>query len=243
MSKVSADTLKSLDSTQDLTIGTTGQTVTLPGNELRVNTFKDKGWNTLWTSDGSGNLSSVNSALKGNMTLLNTTTASGVANVTFGSSLITSTYDLYIFRFTNINPETDNTQFWFQGTIDGGSNYNVTMTTTAWMAYHNESGAGTEGLQYLAGSDQGQGTAFQKLSGDIGNGADESTSGELHLFTPSSTTYVKQFYNRTQELGAGNQAGDLHYAGYFNTTSAINGIQFKMSTGNLDGIFKLYGLS
>ena len=242
MSKVSADTLKSLASTQDLTIGTTGQTVTLPGNELRVNTFKDKGGNTLWTSDGAGTLSSVNSGLKGALTLLSTQTVSAAATVSFGSSLLTSAYDLYLFKFINVNPVTDNTQFWFQGTIDGGSNYNVTMTTTAWMAYHNESGAGTEGLQYLAGSDQAQGTAFQKLSGDIGNGADESTSGELYLFAPSSTTYAKHFYNRTQEHGAGNQAGDLHYAGYFNTTSPINGIQFKMSVGNINGIFKLYGL-
>ena len=69
MSKVSADTLKSLASTQDLTIGTTGQTVTLPGNDLRVNTFKDKGGNTLWTSDGAGNLSNVHSGLKGNLVL------------------------------------------------------------------------------------------------------------------------------------------------------------------------------
>ena len=178
----------------------------------------------------------------GSLTHISTQTASSSATLSFTSG-IDSTYDAYCFKFINLHPATDDVKLVFQGSIDGGSNYNVTMTTTAGMAYHNESGAGTEGLQYLAGSDQGQGTAFQKLSGDIGNGADESTSGELHLFTPSSTTYVKQFYNRTQELGAGNQAGDLHYAGYFNTTSAINGIQFKMSTGNLDGIFKLYGLS
>ena len=83
MSKVSADTLKSLASTQDLTIGTTGQTVTLPGNELRVNTFKDKGGNTLWTSDGAGTLSSVNSAFEGNLKLIQEQTASGVATVDF----------------------------------------------------------------------------------------------------------------------------------------------------------------
>ena len=93
MSKVSADTLKSLASTQDLTIGTTGQTVTLPGNELRVNTFKDKGGNTLWTSDGAGNLSSVNSAFEGNLKLIQEQTASNSASISFTTG-IDSTYDV-----------------------------------------------------------------------------------------------------------------------------------------------------
>ena len=97
MSRVYTDTLEPRKPTQDITLGTSGETITLPGNDLRVNTVKDKGGNTLWTSDGSGNVSSVNAGMKGNLVLLNTTTASGVANVTFGSSLITSTYDLYIF--------------------------------------------------------------------------------------------------------------------------------------------------
>ena len=246
MSKVSADTLKSLASTQDLTIGTTGQTVTLPGNDLRVNTFKDKGGNTLWTSDGAGNLSNVHSGLKGNLVLLNTTTASGAANVTFGSSLITSTYDLYIVKWINVNPETDGTQLRFNGSTDGGSTYNITKTTTAWQAYYNESGGATYGLQYLAGSDLADtdaGTTYQKVSGDIGGDADESTSGEMHLYSPSSTTFTKHFYVRASEIGSGNQAGDWYIGGMFTNTAAINAIQFKMSTGNLDGIFKLYGLS
>ena len=98
MSKVSTDTVKALGPNQDLTIGTTGQTVTLPGNDLRVNTFKDKGGNTLWTSDGAGNLSSVNSALTGNLVLLNTQTASDSASVSFTTG-IDSTYDVYIFAF------------------------------------------------------------------------------------------------------------------------------------------------
>ena len=241
MSKVSADTLKSLASTQDLTIGTTGQTVTLPGNELRVNTFKDKGGNTLWTSDGSGNLSSVNSALKGNMTLLNTTTASGVANVTFGSSLITSTYDLYIFRFTNINPETDNTQFWFQGTIDGGSNYNVTMTNSYFLAYHQEDDSATS-LAYSGSDDQAQGTAFQRINESTGADNDQSVCAEFFLYAPSDTTFVKHFMSRSTSQF--DRVTDTHCAGYFNTTSAINAMQFKFNSGNTDaGVIKLYGIS
>ena len=240
MSKVAADTLKSLASTQDLIIGATGQTVTLPGNELRVNTFKDKGGNTLWTSDGSGTLSSVNSGLKGALTLLSTQTASDSASISFTTQL-TSTYDLYIFTFINVNPVTDNTNLMINGSTDGGSNYNANKTTSTFGAFHGEGGGTT--FQYLAGSDVNNSTAFQKCTGDIGNGADEGSSGEVYLFAPSSTTYAKHFWNRSQEYGAGNQAGDWLMAGYFNTTSAIDAIQFKISTGNIaNGIFKLYGL-
>ena len=172
MSIVYTDTLKSLASTQDLTIGTTGQTVTLPGNDLRVNTFKDKGGNTLWTSDGSGTLSSVNSALKGNLVLLNTTNATNQTSVSFTTQL-TSAYDVYCFRFIDITPSNDNRDFMFNGSIDSGSNYNVTKTTTYFEAYHGVDGTSTF-LGYGGSYDLAQSTAYQILARDAGSGADES---------------------------------------------------------------------
>ena len=153
MSKVSADTLKSLASTQDLTIGTTGQTVTLPGNELRVNTFKDKGGNTLWTSDGAGNLSSVNSAFEGNLKLIQEQTASNSASISFTTG-IDSTYDVYIFKFMGVNPATDGANFTFQASTDGGSSYGVTATTTFFRAYHTE--ADSSGVGYDTDEDLAQ---------------------------------------------------------------------------------------
>ena len=243
MSKVAADTLKSLASTQDLTIGTTGQTVTLPGNELRANTLKDKGGNTLWTSDGAGNLSSINSALQGDMTLLNTTTASDSTSVSFTSG-IDSTYDLYIFRFIDITPSNDNRDFMFNGSIDSGSNYNVTKTTTYFETYHGVDGTSTF-LGYGGSYDLAQSAAYQILARDAGSGTDESIIGDFWLFTPSSTTYVKQFYSTVQyhHYYQNNQSQNNFVAGYFNTTSAINAIDFKMDSNNFNGIIKLYGLS
>ena len=137
MSTVYTDTVKTLSPNQDLTIGTTGQTVTLPGNDLRVNTVKDKGGNTLWTSDGAGNLSSVNSGLKGNLLLLSTQTASNSTSVSFTTG-IDSTYDLYIFKFIDINPSTDNQRFEFQVNASGQTGFNETMTTTFFYARHSE---------------------------------------------------------------------------------------------------------
>ena len=239
MSKVSTDTVKAVGPNQDLTIGTTGQTVTLPGNDLRVNTVKDKGGNTLWTSDGAGNLSSVNSALEGNLVLLNTQTASGSASVSFTSG-IDSTYDVYIFKFMGVNPATDGANFTFQASTDGGSSYGVTATTTFFRAYHTE--ADSSGLGYDTDEDLAQSTSYQPLNPLVGNGSDECAVGDLYLFAPSSTTYVKHFYSTTNNYHRDDRQQNNFIGGYFNTTTALNAISFKMSSGNFDGVVKMYGL-
>ena len=238
MSTVYTDTVKTLSPNQDLTIGTTGQTVTLPGNDLRVNTVKDKGGNTLWTSDGAGNLSSVNSGLKGNLLLLSTQTASSSASIEFTSG-IDSTYDVYIFKFIDINAAASDPHFSFQVNASGQTGFNETITSTVFRAYHNEADS-TATLSYSTGQDQQQGTAYQCIARNVSSGADECAAGELHLFNPSSTVYVKHFDART----SGNAAYemDTFAAGYINTTSAITEISFKVDSGNFDGTIKMYGL-
>ena len=241
MSKVYTDTVTSTEASQDLTLGGSGDNVIVTaGATLKTNTVKDSGGNTLWTSDGSGNLSSVNAAMKGNMVLLSTQTASNAASVSFTSS-IDSTYKLYIFKFYDVNPATDGAEFSFQANAVGASGYNETMTTTFFNATHWEND-GSAAIGYGAGSDQAQGTAFQDISYGIGNGADESAAGELHLFSPSNTTYVKQFYSRVSYYDEDDRAYDVFAAGYFNTTSAIDAISFKMASGNFDGVIKMYGM-
>ena len=242
MAIVYTDTIEPRKPTQDITLGTSGETITLPGNDLRVNTVKDRGGNTLWTSDGSGNLSSVNAGLKGNLVLLDTNTFTGASSSAF-TTLIDSTYDVYIFKFINIRAVTTDlgVNFFFQTSTDGGSSYGVTATTTYWGADHNENGTGGY-LQYIPSGDLAQSTGYQRLTQALGNIADEATSGEIHLFAPSSTTYVKHFYTRSQGYGFGNTADDMYAAGYFNTTTAINAIDFKMGSGTFDGTIKMYGL-
>ena len=157
MSRVYTDTLEPRKPTQDITLGTTGETITLPGNDLRVNTVKDKGGNTLWTSDGSGNLSSVNSGLKGNLLLLSTQTASGDASIEFTSG-IDSTYDVYIFKFINISPTTDNVNFTFQTNAVGQTGFNETMTTTYFSVHGMMRLIHRAGVGYIAG--QGSSTGY-----------------------------------------------------------------------------------
>jgi hypothetical protein len=173
------------------------------------------------------------------ITLISSQTASNSATLSFTSGL-TSTYKAYKFVFVNIQPRTDNVEFQFNLSSDSGSNYNVTKTSTAHHAYHDEPDTNTA-LLYL-GLGLAQSTGFQSIRGEIGNGADENTGGSLLLFNPSSTTYVKHYIVNTSTYTYHNYNGNTFVSGYGNTTSAINAIQFKMSSGNFDGKIYLYGI-
>jgi hypothetical protein len=178
----------------------------------------------------------------GALTLLSTQTASASASIEFTSG-IDSTYDSYVFKYISIHPATNNTQFTFNLSTDGGSNYNVTKTTTYFDAYHDEADTGTD-LRYLATSDLAQSTAYQPLGISVGNLDDETISGEIQIFNPSSTTFVKHFISRSNTYYSADYSVDTYVAGYGNTTSAVNAISFKFVSGNIDdGIIKLYGVS
>jgi len=174
------------------------------------------------------------------ITLISSQTASNSASISFTSGL-DSTYKAYKFVFSSIHPRTDNVQFQFNMSTDSGSNYNVTKTTTFFGTYHNEADGDTN-LYYSTAYDLAQSTAFQALFFGVGSGADESGSGTLQLFNPSSTTYVKHFIANANHYDSTDYTFESFIAGYGNTTSAVNAIQFKMSSGNFDGTIYLYGI-
>jgi hypothetical protein len=182
-------------------------------------------------------------------TLIKTLTASNDSSLSFvdGTSDVTldSTYDEYMFVFTDINPATDNANFTFQvnATDDAGGGYDTSqITSTYHRAYHIEDDSGTS-LAYVTAFDQANGTAFQIIAHELGNGSDESCAGTLNLFSPASTTYVKHFYSRFQGMILNPGTTDAFCAGYINDTTAIDEIQFKMSSGNFDGVIQMYGIS
>jgi len=174
------------------------------------------------------------------ITLISSQTASASASISFTSGL-DSTYKAYKFVFNNIKPATDDASFRFNMSTDSGSNYNVTKTTTAFYASHNEDDT-SPSLTYWTGGDLAQGTGFTILANAIGNGADESTSGSMLLFNPASTTYVKHFISNLDTYCSDNTNIIFYMAGYGNTTSAVNAIRFQMSAGNFDGTIYLYGI-
>ena len=171
--------------------------------------------------------------------LLDDTDYSNAATASITSG-IDSTYGEYIFRFYAVNPATNNVHFQFNGSTDSGSNYNATKTTTVFHSYNGESDGTSFG--YDTSYDLAQSTSDQLLLPGIGNGADECGAGELHLFNPSSTTYAKHFYATTNSHFHNNYAHESFIGGYFNTTSAIDAVQFKMSSGNFDGTIKMWGV-
>jgi len=192
------------------------------------------------TNNSIANVTAYNAAVAtGNMVLISSQTASNSASISFTTG-INSTYKEYQFYFIDINPATDGANFQFNMSTDSGSNYNVTKTSTYFSAYHSESGT-DNAFGYTTSHDLAQSTAFQSISHDIGSGADESGAGTLTLFNPASTTYVKHFISSANNTYV-SYTQNHYMAGYGNTTSAINAVQFKMDSGNFDGTILMYGI-
>jgi len=186
----------------------------------------------------------------GAMTVIKKLTASSSSTLSMvdGSSdvVLDSTYKEYLFLFNNIHPSANGNNFTFQCSTDSGSNYNTTVTNSAFQAYHKEDGSdNTFGIN--SSVDNAQATSFIRLvsGAQLGDGADESLSGYLHLFKPSSTTFVKHWHAVTNFYDNNHAyTVNAYTAGYFNTASAIDAIQFKMDSGNIDaGTITLYGIN
>ena len=198
------------------------------------------------------NLTTTPAAAGGNtgaLVLIKTLTASSSGTLSFvngaDSVVLDSTYPIYKFEFIDIHPSADDAMFTV-GFRDGSTAYDATKTTTAFECFGKETeGGGSTSLGYSPGSDLAQSTNFQYINtaNGIGNGNDECLNGELTLFNPSSTTFVKHFIARTSSVHDASASQDHHTAGYCNVTAAIDGVQFKFSSGNIDaGTIKLYGI-
>ena len=175
--------------------------------------------------------------------LIETLTSDGSDATLDFTSGIDSTYDEYVFKFINIHPETDSVQFLFQGNAAGGSGYNETITSAVFFAHHREDDSATS-VEYRGDDDQAQGTAFQYLGQGVGSDNDQALSGYLHLFAPADTTFIKHFLAKTNYVHASDRSYNHFVAGYFNTTSAIDEIQFKFSADEIQGgSISLYGIS
>ena len=177
---------------------------------------------------------------------IKTLTASSSSTLSFvnGSSdvVLDNTYPIYQFEFINIHPSADGSFLQFNFSADSGSNYNVTKTTTVFNANHNEAGTSST-LGYRSSDDLAQSTSPQILNTDSGADNDQSTSGEMFLFNPSSTTFIKHFITNTNFSQLNDLTMNFFTAGYGNTTSAIDAVQFSQGSGNIDaGTFKLYGI-
>ena len=186
------------------------------------------------------------SASLGSMVHIKTLTASSSGTLSFvngaSSVVLDDTYPIYKFEFIDIHPATNEAYFSFQVDTGTNTNYNIAVTSTAFDAYNYESG-GTPALTYRTGNDQAQGTAFQRVTSSGGSDNDQNFAGTIHLYDPSSATFVKHFMCTSNTTSHDDSTANSNYAGYFNTTTALTRVQFKMSSGNIDsGKIKLYGI-
>ena len=222
-----------------VTLGAAGETVAIGASQLKTNTIKDAGGNTILTSDGSGTLSNVNFAIGPTMVLISSQDGSGSSQVNFTSG-IDSTYDVYMFVFVNIHPQNDGANFWFQA----GGSYNTTITSSYFRANHGEDNSGGSLADASAANAQAQGTGWQILFHEMDNDNDSNVGGILYLYSPSSTTYVKQWNCTMQGVQNSAWTQNTFSAGYFNTTSAITQVGFKCASGNMEsGTIKMYGIA
>jgi len=180
----------------------------------------------------------------GSLNLISTQTASSSSTIDFTSG-IDSTYKEYIFKFINIHPASDNVIFSWQTDTGTNTNYNQTITSSAFRIAHSEDDSSiAAGPTYRSGDDQAQGTSFNYLGYNTGADADQNICGKLYLFDPSSTTFVKHFIAVMQNTVQDDVSQQHNSAGYVNTTTALTRVRFKFSSGNIDsGTIKLYGIS
>ena len=164
----------------------------------------------------------------------------GDSTLTF--SVLPFSFKEYIITHLNYKSSTDGEGLAFQGTTNG-TDFNTQITSAHFSAFHLEDDSSTS-LAYNSAAELQNGTGFQPLTRNVGSGATEGTCGFIHLYNPSGTTHVKHFMARSQAHAANDNSYDNYCSGYFNTTSAITGIQFKATSGNLEsGTFKLYGVN
>jgi len=193
----------------------------------------------------------------GSAVLIKKQNASSSASIEFidgsGGVVLDNTYSIYVFDFINIHLASDDKTFTFQASTNGGSSYGITTTNTRFNATHKEDDSSTS-LGYASNQDLQQSTNFINLAHGIGSDADQSTSGTLTIFNPSSTTFVKHYMATSSVCHSSNRIDNTFLGGYLNTTSAINAFKFQGNsiavgggittpTINIDsGTIKLYGI-
>jgi len=192
-------------------------------------------------------ITAASSLPTGAMTLIKEQTASSSATISFvnGTSdvVLDNTYPIYLFKFINCHPATNAVNLSFQCSTNAGSSYGMTITNTYFRAYQYEDGSSGSGVGYVDAFDYAQSTSNIMIHENTGNDNDQSISGEMWLFNPSSTTYVKHYMTRTQNYNGSDITTDAYTAGYINSTDDVDAIKFLFSSGNIDsGTIKLYGI-
>lgn len=172
--------------------------------------------------------------------LLSTTVSSSTASVSFNSTYITSTYDIYKLIVTNAIPVSDAKDFQVGLSTDNLSNVaNIDQRSSGSRFIIND---GNTQVTSTADFDQ-VGVDYVHCSDDVGSATGESFNAEFTFYQLSGSSY--KYFTMVGSNGHSNDYSGLYLVGsQIKTTSAVNGILVKFQASNIaSGVFTLYGVS
>jgi len=238
--KLDGNTLSSTDTNGNINVTPDGTgKVVLDGLNWPT---ADGSANQVIETDGSGNLSFSDHFDGGDQVLLTTATASSDATIEFTSGL-DSTYKRYVVEIIDVAPASDNKELRMRVSTDGGSTWKSGSSDyTGIVIYVNTTGSGIGGESDTTRRLRLSRWVFFNQHG-LSNSSADSYSATLQLNNPASSSVEQTFYWAGRYRQASNKLCAIDGAGRYNASSAIDGLQFYMSSGNISsGTFKLYGM-
>ena len=244
-STIKVNSIEPEGATTTLTIGKSGGDIIIDADSVKTNVLKDGGSNAIFTSDGSGNLSGVNTAFGSAYKLVGSTTVSSdTAFIAFGSSVITASYKEYVFRIHGLRPATDNVHLQWNFSGNNGSPYSALNKTGSYgVASVAEAGSGGS-MGVDDGLDSANTTDNANLCEMVGNDADQSCSGDINLQNPLSTTYYRMFHARFFSMKGNDYIPDTYTSGGISNGTACDYVRFLFSSGDIaSGTISVWGIA
>ena len=211
------------------------------GNPVAIATGND---GQVLTSTGAGSPPAFeNAAGGGAWNLLETQNPSNAATVDMVTT-IDSTYSRYYIEITDVVPATDGVQFMARLSDDGGSSWksgasDYEYRTTGWT-----NGVDAEVVTRATG-DSAFRLTTDTTNKDMGSDGGKGGTFTVTLSNPANTSLQQLVMWQGQwDTPSGSGTANSFGGGNYSTAEAIDGIQFLMSSGNVEsGKFSLYGLS
>jgi len=143
----------------------------------------------------------------------------------------TTTDDVYVLVLTNVTPSTDGADLQMRFTESGTAN-----TTANYDMAYNFLPSNTS----ISNSNVTNATAAD-LSGSIGSASGESLSQIQYIYNANNSSEYTFYTLESTYWNNGNYVHGIQGGGVFTVTSAVDGVQYYMDSGNISaGTFTLY---